>query len=96
MTESNVINSATRRLQSALASLEAALEQRLEGDHEQSALANQVHALGVDRSRLANELDTAMARSRHLEITNREVVRRLAAAMDTIRTVLNKQGAQEE
>jgi hypothetical protein len=96
MTDTNVINAATRRLQSALASLEAALEHRLEEDQGQSTLANQVHTLGVDRSRLANELDTAVARSRRLEITNREVARRLADAIDTIRTVLGAQGIRQD
>jgi len=88
MTNTNVIDAATRRLQSALQALEAALERRLEDDHEEVDLTDQIHLLGVDRSRLASELDTAVARSRRLESTNREVVQRLNAAIDTIRTLL--------
>jgi len=91
MADANVINVATKRLQSALEALEAALEQRLEGDHSQSALADQIHELGVDRSRLAGELDTAVAQSRRLEAANREVVQRLDAAIDTIRELLADQ-----
>jgi hypothetical protein len=89
MSDTNVIDTAARRLQSALDALEEAIERRLEGDREQAELAGQIHALGVDRSRLANELDTAAARSRRLETTNREVVQRLDAAIDTIRTLLD-------
>jgi len=40
------------------------------------------------RSRLASELDAAAARTRTLEIANREVAQRLDAAIDTIRSVL--------
>jgi chromosome segregation ATPase len=85
----NAIDAAVRRLQFALDALEAALERRREGDRDQSELAGQIHALGVDRSRLASELDTAAARSRRLETTNREVVQRLDAAIDTIRSLLD-------
>jgi hypothetical protein len=91
MTDANVINLATRRLQSALEALESALEQRLEGDHTQSALADQIHELGVDRSRLASDLDTAVAHSRRLEAANREVVQRLDVAIDAIKTLLDDQ-----
>jgi chromosome segregation ATPase len=89
MSDTNVIETAARRLKSALDALEEALERRREGDREQAELAGQIHALGLDRSRLANELDTAAARSRRLETTNREVVQRLDAAIDTIRTLLD-------
>ena len=45
----------------------------------------------ADRSRLASDLDAAAARARTLETTNREVARRLDAAIDTIRSVLEAQ-----
>jgi len=93
MNDTNVIDTATRRLQLALDALEAALERRREGDREQSDLVGQIHALGIDRSRLAGELDTIVARSRRLEITNREVVQRLDAAIDTIRKLLDGQAS---
>jgi hypothetical protein len=88
-TDMDAIDAAARRLQSALDALEAALEQRFEDELEQAELAGQIHALGVDRSRLASELDTAAARSRRLETTHREVVQRLDAAIETIRTLLD-------
>ena len=95
MSETGSIDAATRRLTLALDALEAAAERRREIDLGQSDLAAQVHALDDDRSRLASDLDSVVARSRsiettnrELEITNREVARRLEAAIDTIRSVL--------
>jgi hypothetical protein len=68
--------------------LEAAVERRREVDRGQSDMSDQVHALGKDRSRLAAELDTAAARTRLLETTNREIARRLDVAIDSVRGVL--------
>ncbi len=45
----------------------------------------------ADRSRLASDLDAAAARARALETTNREVAKRLDAAIETIRSVLEAQ-----
>ena len=88
MSESDSIEIASRRLAQALDALEAAAERRQEADRGEHALANQVHALGSDRSRLASELDHAAARSRTLESANREVARRLDQAIETVRALL--------
>jgi Domain of unknown function (DUF4164) len=88
MSEPNAIDAASRRLALALDALAAAVERRHDADRGEETLADQLHALGTDRSRLASELDAAAARSRALETTNREVAQRLDAAIDTIRAVL--------
>ena len=88
LTEPSAIDAASKRLALALDALAAAVERRHEADRGEQTLDAQLHALGADRSRLASELDAAVARSRALEITNREVVQRLDAAIDTIRSVL--------
>ena len=88
MTDASAIEAATRRLSAALDALEAALEHRRDTDRGENALAAQVHALGTDRSKLASDLDTATARARRLEATNREVAQRLDTAMENIRSVL--------
>jgi hypothetical protein len=88
MTDTNAVEAATRRLQLALDALEAALERRLDIDRGQPDLADQVQSLGIDRSRLAAELDRASAGSRRLESTNKEVAKRLDAAIETIRSVI--------
>ena len=88
MTDAGGIEAATRRLMLALDGLEAAAERRREADHAELGFADQLHALGADRSRLAADLDAVTARARALETTNQEVARRLDAAIETIRSVI--------
>jgi hypothetical protein len=88
MTDAGAIESATRRLMEALEGLEAAADRRRETDRAELGVADQLHALGADRSRLAADLDAATARARALETTNQEVARRLDAAIETIRSVI--------
>ena len=86
------IDAATKRLALALDVLEAALERRREADRNEESLASQLQALGADRSRLASNLDAQAARAKRLETANREIARRLDAAIGTIRDVI---GANE-
>jgi len=88
MSETDSIETASRRLALALDALAAAAERRAEAARNEEALATQVHALGDDRARLAGELDHALARSRALEAVNREAGQRMARAIETIRGVL--------
>ena len=88
MTDAGAIEVATRRLMLALDGLEAAAERRREADRADLGLADQLHVLGADRSRLASDLDAVTARARALESTNQEVARRLDAAIETIRSVI--------
>jgi hypothetical protein len=89
MTDSTAIDGATRRLIQALDLLEAAVDRRLEIDRSRAILTEQVHALDIDRAKLAADLDSQLARSRRLETANRDVARRLDAAMDNIKLVLD-------
>jgi hypothetical protein len=82
------LDSATRRLMTALDALESAVERRREADRDEDELATRIQALGADRSRLADELDGSLVRSRKLERANREIAERLDAAIGTIREVL--------
>ena len=88
MTEPSAIEAATKRLALALDALAAAVELRRERLLVPVSLAAQLHALGGDRSRLAAELDAAVARARALETVNREIAERLDAATRAIRSVL--------
>jgi hypothetical protein len=83
------IEAATRRLMSALDALESAVERRRESDRDEDELAARIQALGADRSRLADELDGSLVKSRRLERANREIAERLDAAIGTIRSVLD-------
>src|SRR5437762_7813761 len=79
----------TRRLMAALEALESAVERRRDADRDENELASRIQALGADRSRLADELDGSLVKSRRLERTNREVAEKLDVAIGTIRAVLD-------
>lgn len=79
---------AFRRLEAALQGLEVAIGQRLATSAGAEGLADEVQMLTSDRARLAETLDGAQARLQKLENVNRDVSRRVAAAVDTIRSVL--------
>jgi hypothetical protein len=92
MAESGAIEDALSRLMAALDLLDSAVARRLEGAAQMNGLESELHRLGTDRSRLAQSLDAAEAKSARLEEANREVSRRLVAAMETIREVLARHG----
>jgi len=83
------IDAATRLLMAALDGLERAVERRRDADRDEDELAARIQALGADRSRLADELDGSLVKTRKLERVNREIAERLDAAIGTIRTVLD-------
>jgi len=83
------IDAATRRLMAALDGLERAVERRRDADRDEDEFAARIQALGADRSRLADELDGSLVKTRKLERVNREIAERLDAAIGTIRTVLD-------
>jgi hypothetical protein len=89
MSDSTEIESATRRLAAALDALDAALDRRREGERGEAVVAEQLHALGIDRARLAAELDQAVARSRQLESAHRDLAQRLGGAIESIRDLID-------
>jgi len=89
MTDQSAIDAAVKRLALALDGLDAAVERRQQADRSEEGLASQLHALGVDRTRLAAALDGEAARSRQLESTNREIAQRLDTAISSIQSVLD-------
>jgi hypothetical protein len=88
MSEPSPIEVASKRLTLALDGLAAAVERRQSADRGEQSLAGQLHALAVDRSKLASELDAVAARAKSLETLNREVAQRLDGAINTIRGLL--------
>ena len=89
MSDQSAIDQAVKRLALALDSLDAAVERRRQADRSEEGLASQVHALDVDRTRLADALDGETARARRLESTNREIAQRLDAAIASVQSVLD-------
>ncbi len=84
MSDQSTIDQAVKRLALALDSLDAAVERRRHADRSEEGLASQVHALGIDRTRLAAALDGESARARRLESTNRDIAQRLDAAIASV------------
>lgn len=87
------IENALRRLTAALDALEGAVDGRLDSGHRLEELEAELQRISLDRSRLAQSLDVAEARSDRIEEANQDVSRRLVAAMETIRSVLDRNGA---
>jgi hypothetical protein len=93
MAGTTTIEHALRRLDSAISLLEGAIDGRFEREQDARGVEAELQRLGTDRSRLAQSLDAAEARSARLEEANREVSRRLVAAMESIRTILARHGS---
>jgi len=90
MPEESPLDAASRRLDKALQRLGHAVDGQLEREHLVREAEAEVQRMTADRSRLAGELDTCLSRAERLENANREVSRRLVAAMETIRSVLER------
>jgi hypothetical protein len=86
--EAPLLEQALRRLSAALDRLELAATARLDAEHALEPLETELAIMRDDRSRLAVELDGALARNASLENTTREVSRRVARAMGRIEAVL--------
>ncbi len=78
------------RLGKAMKSIEGAIETRDEFSRDYREAEEEVQRMNADRMRLAQELDSSEARAERLENANKEVSRRLVAAMETIRAVLDR------
>ena len=92
MADVSPVETGLQRLGLALTTLEAALERRFDRDRSVAGLEDELARAGEDRSRLAQDLDEEKTRAGRLEETNREVSRRLVAAMESIRSVLDAHG----
>ncbi len=81
-------DAALKRLSVALEKLEAATERRVKAEALRANLEEELAVMQDDRSRLAVELDGALARSSSLEATSDEVARRLNEASAAVKAVL--------
>ncbi len=84
------IETALKRLAAALDQLEAAAERRAEAAAQHANMAEEFMVMQDDRSRLAVELDGALARSATLELANDDVARRLKGLGSAIKVILEK------
>nr|WP_290915125.1 DUF4164 family protein [Hyphomonas sp. 34-62-18] len=84
----NDMDSAATRLDAALKRLEVALEAHMTRAGDPAALKAEIAALVEDRARLAEELDTALARERELQALADEASEALGAAILEVRAAL--------
>ena len=87
---------AVQRLSGALDHLEIAAARRAEIEAARGDSDQEFAVMQDDRSRLAVELDAALARSRTLDRTAEEVAGRLQRAGATVRTILAELSAEED
>lgn len=85
------VSASLERLGSSVQNLRAAVEYRLKLDENQGELRSEFNRMNDERKRLAARLDQAEGRGQAMQQVNQDVSRRLAAAMETIRTVLENQ-----
>jgi Domain of unknown function (DUF4164) len=88
MTHSPRLDGALTRLSTALNALEAAVARRLEDEYSSADLEEELAIMQDDRSRLALELDTALARAGTLDKTRQDVIARLERASASVAVVL--------
>jgi hypothetical protein len=90
MTGEATLKEVISRLGRAIDGLEHAVAARVEQQEDYSEAGAEVQRMNADRAKLAQELDNSEARGERLEAANKEVSRRLVAAMETIRAVLDR------
>lgn len=96
MMEPDRIDKALARLSSALERLETATARRLENELSLADLEEELAVMQDDRSRLALELDSELAKANALEKARDDVLRRLERASEGIKTVLGDAAGGEE
>ena len=84
MSVPNALDSALRRLNAALDQLEAAEERRGHADAARGNIEEELAIMQDDRTRLAVELDGALAQGKSLQLAQEEVALRLDRARAAI------------
>lgn len=92
MSAENALETAQSRLNRAIERLSQAVDGQIERESQVRDAEAEVQRMTADRGRLAGELDAALAHGERLEQANREVSKRLVAAMETVRDVLGRHG----
>jgi chromosome segregation ATPase len=92
-TSAEKLDRALARLAKALDQLERAVAVKLEDDHSVAELEEELDIMQDDRSRLALELDAALAHVSALEKARDEVLRRLDEAGDGVAEALGMPGS---
>jgi len=87
----NGLETATQKLNSALNSLERALDGLLEQGGQPGLLRRELNAMIEDRANLAEQLDEALAREKELQSLADEASEALGAAIAEVRAALGRE-----
>ncbi len=90
------LEAALKRLSAALDHLDAASDRRARADAARGDLEDELTVMQDDRSRLAMELNSALARIESLDLAHREAERRLERAGATIRAALGESAEEPD
>jgi hypothetical protein len=90
------LETALKRLTSAVDQLEAASGRLAQTGAEKADLEQALALMQEDRGRLAQELDAAMFRARSLELANEQVAKRLNQAGGVLRHLLVGAGSEQD
>ncbi len=82
------LDDALKRLDGALDLLETSVARRLDAERRRGDLETELQIMQDDRSRLAVELDAALARLHQFEAATDDVGQRIQRAMGAVRDVL--------
>ena len=89
MADTDKLDEAFGRFESALRQFEAAAVRRHQTEQRVLALADEADALRKDRSKLAHELDLVRSKAGELVDTSKQAAGKIDAAMSRIRAVLH-------
>ncbi len=90
------LDAALARFERGLDALESAVAQRLENEMSLADLEEELAVMQDDRSRLALDLDAALARAATVEKTRDEVLRRIERASASVASVLGVAPPRDE
>ncbi|MGY2050762.1 DUF4164 family protein [Methylobacterium sp. JK268] len=91
---SAAVDDALRRLEAAVALLDAAVTRRLDAERSRQDLETELGLMQEDRARLAAELDAALAQLAEAVAVTDDVEHRLGRAIGTVETVLTRNRAE--
>lgn len=89
MADTDKLDEAFGRFESALRQFEAAVARRAQTEKRAEDLAQEADALRKDRSKLAHELDLVRSKASELVDTSKQAAGKIDAAMSRIRAVLH-------
>ena len=94
MADTQKLDEAFERFETALRQFEAAMGVKVETERRAAMLESEAEALRRDRSKLAHELDLVRSKAGELVDTSKQAAGKIDAAMSRIRAVLHSNSGE--